>query len=476
MHDITTKTFNTDLIDPQAQNITLFLQSFGLPHEGIIADQNERNVIGNALPNILGQLMPDDKANAYYLSKFVVGAGFGLFDYALNAIWNEVILNLRSKAIIYGLDIFYDEAVGGSRREHFKDEKNLAELKDNVLLDTCKKLELISDITHKKISHILDMRNNVGISHPNNSSINAYELLGWLQNCIKDVLQDKPTDAAIQIQVFIKNLTQEEEIISPDKLRLIEQKLGELSSHQASKILQSIFNTFTKVNTSPNIDKNISMLAPILWNLSNDEVKYKLGIRLEGLKNNLHHNSSDKGNNFFNIVQGNNYKTNNDKAMTIDSILDNLHSVHHSYNNYSQEAPIAAELSGYIQKHTDILEHNVRKLVDVVLICRLGNGYDYCDGVSPNGKKYYDHILSLLGNKYAINIILSLINNHTLNNRIHNKIVIKQINEVIENIKFSITDERLIECFNEIQKHLKNGTKFYLDTTFKQLSAPLIKW
>src|SRR5665811_1455872 len=85
-------------------------------------------------------------------------------------------------------------------------EEDLAALKDAVLLDTCRKLELISDTTYKKLKHILDMRNDTGISHPNNYSINAHELLGYLQNCIKDVLHDNPTEAALQVQAFIKNL------------------------------------------------------------------------------------------------------------------------------------------------------------------------------------------------------------------------------------------------------------------------------
>ncbi|MBD4426879.1 hypothetical protein GUG96_15855, partial [Xanthomonas citri pv. citri] len=90
-----------------------------------------------------------------YLSKFVVGAGFGLFDYSLNAIWNEVVIDLRRKAITYGIDIFFDSAVGGGKnREFYKTDDDLASLKDAVLLDTCRKLELISDTTYKKLKHI----------------------------------------------------------------------------------------------------------------------------------------------------------------------------------------------------------------------------------------------------------------------------------------------------------------------------------
>ncbi len=63
---------------------------------------------------------------------------------------------------MYGLDIFFDAAVGGGKaREFYSTEDDLASLKDSVLLDTSRKLELISDTTYKKLKHILDMRNDI---------------------------------------------------------------------------------------------------------------------------------------------------------------------------------------------------------------------------------------------------------------------------------------------------------------------------
>jgi hypothetical protein len=87
------------------------LKNIGLPHDNIIAAQDQREIIGQNLPKYIESLPAHVKQGARYLSKFVVGAGIGLFDYSLNAIWNEVVLDLHKKAIAYGLDIFYDAAV-----------------------------------------------------------------------------------------------------------------------------------------------------------------------------------------------------------------------------------------------------------------------------------------------------------------------------------------------------------------------------
>jgi hypothetical protein len=162
MNEIT-KISHAELIDPQAQMVVAFLKELGLPSDNIIADQPERAIIGQNLYTYIQSLPDDLKRDARYLSKFVVGAGYGLFDYSLNAVWNEVTLDLRKKAIAYGIDIFFDAAVGGKSRDFYETEEDLASLKDTVLLDTCRKLELISDTTYKKLKHILEMRNDIGI-------------------------------------------------------------------------------------------------------------------------------------------------------------------------------------------------------------------------------------------------------------------------------------------------------------------------
>ena len=190
------------LVDPKAQMIVEVLQSIGVPHDKITASAEDRAIIGHSLLPLIESLPPEAKQGARYLSKFVVGAGFGLFDYSLNAIWNEVVLDLHKKVVAYGLDIFYDAAIGGKNREFYQTEEDLRSVKDSTLLDTCRKLELISETTSKKLKHMLDMRNDIGISHPTNYTINAYELLGWLTNCIKDVLKDRPTESALQVQAF----------------------------------------------------------------------------------------------------------------------------------------------------------------------------------------------------------------------------------------------------------------------------------
>lgn len=97
-----------------------YLQQFDLPTDNIIAYTDERTIIASNLPFFLSTLSAESKRDARYLSKFIGATAIGLFDAALNYVWNEVVLNLRKKAAIYGIDLFFDAAVGGKPENSIK--------------------------------------------------------------------------------------------------------------------------------------------------------------------------------------------------------------------------------------------------------------------------------------------------------------------------------------------------------------------
>ncbi len=83
---------------------TLYLKQLGLPTDNVIASNDERSIITSNLSFFMSTLSAESKKDARYLSKFVGATAIGLFDAALNFVWNEVVLNLRKKASIYGID------------------------------------------------------------------------------------------------------------------------------------------------------------------------------------------------------------------------------------------------------------------------------------------------------------------------------------------------------------------------------------
>jgi hypothetical protein len=474
MNQLVTKS-HSELIDPQAQLVIDFLRNAGLPYDNIIADQSQRAIIGQNLMGLIDALPAQVKQGARYLSKFVVGAGFGLFDYSLNAIWNEVVLDLHKKAIAYGLDIFYDAAVGGKARDFYQSEDDLRSLKDAVLLDTCRKLELISDTTHKKLKHILDMRNDIGISHPTNYSINAYELLGWLQTCINDVLNDRPTEAALQVQAFIQNLKSYNQPIDAANKAIIEGKIQALSSNHCGNILRTMFGIYVAPETDPLVRKNVATLAICVWDSSADDAKYRLGLTLEGYNTNLYHDKYVLGEQFFQAVAGNAYRSPSERTVIVDNLIEQLLEKHNGWDNFHHEAPVAAEISSYVGSQPDIFQNFAQKLIKVVLMCRIGRGISYCNGVSPRGQVYYDKILGLLGDQFTP-LALAAFATYEIQAKLERDICRQQAVAALNRIKTGVVNQRLLECIDYLIINIPKTGKSVLDSQFKKLTVGYLTW
>ena len=65
-----------------------FLSRYDLPTENIIVKPSDRIPIFQNAPSILEQLPEGIRENAFYLSKFYLSAAVGLFDAALNYLWD----------------------------------------------------------------------------------------------------------------------------------------------------------------------------------------------------------------------------------------------------------------------------------------------------------------------------------------------------------------------------------------------------
>ena len=103
-----------------------FLKQHELPSEGILAAVDERIVTLNNVGRVVSRIPNKDRLTAAYLSKYVTAVATGLFDAALNYLWDETIIQLRTRVSQYDLSYFYDNAVSNEdRRKKLKDESDL---------------------------------------------------------------------------------------------------------------------------------------------------------------------------------------------------------------------------------------------------------------------------------------------------------------------------------------------------------------
>jgi hypothetical protein len=94
-------------LDAFSECLTTYLGYLGLPTEAVLVDNGQRRRAINNLPEVVGLLNPGQRQAAMYLSKFAAACATGLFDAALNYLWNETIRNLRQKVAQFDLEYFY---------------------------------------------------------------------------------------------------------------------------------------------------------------------------------------------------------------------------------------------------------------------------------------------------------------------------------------------------------------------------------
>lgn len=472
MSEIVTNTKGTELA-ADSNVFTNYLKELGLPTNNIIADTKERNVVMTNLQSFLHTLSEDEKCEARYLSKFVGATAVGLFDAALNYVWNEVVLNLRKKAILYGLDLFFDAAVGGPNREYYKSEEDLSGLKDIVLLDTCRKLELISDVVYLKINHILVMRNEVAASHPNVENIGGYELLGWLQTCVKDILQDKPSESAIKIKALVDNLRAKTDIIDEHTKKLFEGELQNLATPHVQNLLISLFGMYVAPNTEVILRKNIALISKSVWDNAPEHIKYKIGIMLDGYRTNLQQDKVERASEFLTTVNGKSFESLSSKFIALDSLVEKLENTHNAWDNFHHEPAVIREILSYIKEIKDVPPEVLPRLIKIVVKCRLGNGVSYNEGVSPAAKPLYDKFLSLLddGN---IKFVIKTLNAPDVRSKLQILRCQNHLSSILNILLKNSISDRLKEVLNYLLADVSQASKAFSKKEFKELYAAFL--
>lgn len=452
-----------------------YLAAYGLPIDNVIASTDQRAIVASNLPSFLGSLSPEEKGSARYLSKFIGASAIGLFDAALNYIWNEVVLSLRQKACIYGIELFFDAAVGGKNREYYKDEDDLDGLKDSVLLDTCRKLELISDIVYRKLDHILTMRNEVAASHPNVESIGGFELLGWLQTCVSDVLQDRPSESAIRIKALVDNIKARTDVVDSNTAGRFGEELPNLSPTHVQNLLVAMFGMFCSAESDQILRANIAKLAPLVWDCADEDVKYRVGTIIDGYRTNLQQDKLDRGVEFLELVDGKKYESLPAKIIALEGLAEELNEAHDGWDNFYNEPPLMREILGYMDDSTDIPREVLPRLARVVVRCRLGRGLTYREGVSPGGRVLYDQFLGMLDDTGILECIKAIYR-PDINSKLGNPICRQHLGSILTILRAIAISERLKEMLDYLLADLDKAGKANLYKDFKELSAPLVKW
>lgn len=380
-----------------------YLEFHRLPTEKVLVSLPERGRLLANVPAAIEKLDPDRLPSAMYLSKFIAASGTGLFDAALNYLWDAVVSNLRERIVRFDLDYFYDVAIKDTdERGKFRTPEDLQNLGDWDLIKGCREVGLITDIGYKHLDYVRDMRNWVSAAHPNQADITGLNLASWLETCIVHVLSAPLDSPHFELKRLLTNIKKEK--LSKSDAEPIRLTISRLPQDMVHSLLQALFGIYVDPDTSVGVRQNVDFIASAVWERSDEGPRRDLGVRYAKLTVNADVARKGFARGFLEKVGGLSYLTEDMLAVEFSEATDNLRRAHYAYYNFYNEEPLARALLRLVPKTGAVPKAVVQEYVRTLVICRLGNSY----GISRFALPFYEKMIGMFRDQESREFVRSL--------------------------------------------------------------------
>lgn len=436
--------YNVQLRDFEGGLIS-FLEQHNLPSEGIFVVIPERLTVFKNLENVIAQIDNKEKQQSLYLSKFIAGVASGLFDAALNYLWDETILQIRKRVVQYDLEYFFDNAVTGEKRKRLKDESDLPKVDDYELIKGSKEIGLISDLGFKHLEYINYMRNWASAAHPNQNNITGLQLITWLETCVKEVISLPISNITIGIKKLLSDVKSTS--ISANDAQEIAVFFTNLTQEQVNNLVSGFFGIYTKPGSDSQTLQNINTLLPLIWNRVDEDIRDTFGLKYGNFVANNYQEEKKLSREFLQIVNAESYIPDDLKIVEIEATIDNLATSHRSFNNFYNEPTFARQLYRMVGDPPKVPKALNRKYVYTIVETFLTNG----NGVASFAQQIYVEMLSKLNSQQA-NIAVLSFNDTRISSKLQFPLCQKKYRELIEILKPIVTTPAIKDLIEKIDK------------------------
>ena len=314
------------------------------------------------------------------IARMCVAVSTGLFDGAMNYIWNAAILQLRTKVRNFGLPI-----VAQIIQADFE-EKHLLELQDSRLLELCLKLNLVNEDGFFFLDQCRDVRNNFSAAHPSLGTVNDREFTTFLNRCTRYALADASSPKGVDIGAFISAVKGAR--FNANQCGVWVQRLGETHDAQRQMLVGMIHGLYCDPNTSEPSRLNAfdicnSLKAGFTAALRSDLINKHSEYAAKG--DEQRHTASLQ---FFEKLGLLTLLNESEQHAVFYRAIERLWNVHNGTNNFYNEPPFAERLLELSQQSA-VPETVQETFVQVVVCCNVGNRY----GVSWAAATSYDQII-----------------------------------------------------------------------------------
>ncbi len=364
-------------IDNTVTSVQNILSSLNLPRY-IIASEEEISYAWRELPREISRI-PNELRDGL-IARMCVATSVGLFDGAINYIWNAVILNLRLRVRNFGFGL-----IAQTLNKKFE-EDDLNDLMDSELLDLCHKLELLSEEGYFFLNQCRDIRNNFSSAHPSIAQIDDRELINFISRCCKHGISADYVLQGINIGDFISAIKSNK--FNDNAIDFWKERVINTFPAQRTLLIPMLHGLYCDPESKEETRINALQICEAVKIIFDSKINSALidqhnKYRINGADNKLKASQI-----FFQKLELLNLLTDTEKHSIIKEACSQLMRTHNGFDNFYNEPPFAQRLSEIIDS-TRVPETAKEEFVQAVLTCYVGNPY----GVSHAALKYYEKLI-----------------------------------------------------------------------------------
>lgn len=419
-------------------------QYLGLPIDNILVNVDERRKVFKNIEDVLEILPSETLTSSTYISKFLSAVSAGLFDSALNYLWDETVKQLRIRVIQYDIQYFYDLAVTSDKRSKLSSEEDLVKIDDSELIQGSKEIGLISDIGYRLLDNIKFMRNWASAAHPNQVELTGLQLIDWLETCIREVISLPLSNITIQIGKLLRNI--KSNILDETEAETISSFFCELTSEKANSLCNGFFGIYCRPDTSSDTKRNIKLLLPKLWDLVDDDIKWNCGIKYSKFQINNDQLEAKLAREFLQIVNAESYLPESVRSAELKIELEHLYNAHNApMNNFYLEPPYAKQVQRLVGSHGVPVQINSYYTL-VIVDAYLTNGNGRCWGAE-------DIYIDLINNFTQAQFLLAITSftHDKISSKLQFTICLNQYKSLLDMAETNVTAPALLEFIADIK-------------------------
>lgn len=394
MSDFTPASSDVNLPDLPTQmlkGIASLTSALHIPRDVLAPDEQILAAWQN-LPRELREI--PQQVDGESLARMCVAVSVGLFDSAVNYIWNITTLHLRQRIRSFGL-----LAVSQMLQEQFE-EGHLTELQDSRLIEFCLKLNLITEDGFFFLNQCREIRNKFSAAHPAIGTLNDREFIVFLNRCARYALSDETSLVGVDFGEFIGAIKGERFTESQGAAWV--DRLNATHDPQRQLLFGNLHGIYCDSSAAETARLNALDLCVAY------QSKFSVAIRSELIDR--HSSYITRGDEprmiasrqFFERLGLLELLTASERHSILSAAVDQLWHAHLGLNNFYTEPPFAQRLKD-ISDQGAIPETIQEAYVTTVVGCYIGNGY----GVSWAAKEGYSAMIRAFSPK-EIQVLASL--------------------------------------------------------------------